>query len=58
VVMVAMVDGQFTQVVAIELARTPAAYPGVHFERPFAIIIFPRAPLTMSTCNDLVQFIL
>lgn len=37
VVMVPMVDGEFPQVFAIELAATPATDPGIHFECLFPV---------------------
>jgi len=57
VVMVSMMDRQFPQILAIELARASTANPGIHFERPFAVTIVPRFPLTLGPCNNLVQLI-
>ncbi len=57
VVVVPVVDRQFTQVFAVEFARTPAAYPGIHFQCSFAVRILPCSPLPVCLRYDLVKFV-
>lgn len=56
VIVVAMMNGQFGQVCARELARATAANPRIHLERAFAITMAALFRVTTRSSDDAVEF--
>ena len=56
-VVIAVMNGQFAQVIVVELARTATADPGIHFKRPATVTLLPLLPLSLSLRDDAIQFV-
>ncbi|CAK0772786.1 hypothetical protein CCP4SC76_5600017 [Gammaproteobacteria bacterium] len=55
VVVVTMVNRQFPQILAGELAATTPAHPGVEFEGLLPVALFPHQPCLLCVGYDLIE---
>lgn len=53
-VVIAVMDGEFVQVCPSELALAAPAYPGIHLERLFPVILFSLFSVAPGAGHDLL----
>jgi hypothetical protein len=56
-VVIAVMNCQFTQVPVVELARTTTANPRIRFKRPGSVALLALFPVGMSLRDDTIKFL-